>query len=64
MHSYSKILEQIASSFQCTIKNDIMSVENVIDELIKQDCKADCNHSFLEFFEKKTDVQFDIFFGS
>ena len=47
-----------------TIKNDIMSVENVIDELIKQDCKADCNHSFLEFFEKKTDVQFDIFFGS
>jgi len=46
------------------IKNDIMSVENVIDELIKQDCKTYCNHNFLEFFDKQTDVQFGMFFGS
>ena len=46
------------------IKNDIMSVENVIDELIKQDCKTYCNHNFLEFFDKQTDIQFGMSFGS
>jgi len=46
------------------IKNDIMSVENVIDELIKQDCKTYCDHNFLEFFEKQTDIQYGMSFGS
>jgi len=48
------------------IKNDVMSVENVIDELIKQDCKTYCNHHFLEFFEKtkNSDIQFKMCFGS
>ena len=46
------------------IRNDIMSVENVIDELIKQDCNTYCDHHFLEFFDKKTEVRFEMIYGS
>jgi hypothetical protein len=46
------------------INNDVMSYENVIDELIKQNCIADCDHNFLELIVKKTDVQYELWFGS
>ena len=46
------------------IKNDNMTVENVLDELIRQNMTADCNHQFLEGFYKHTDAQYELFFGS
>tara|TARA_R110000823_G_scaffold307946_1_gene431357 strand:- start:374 stop:721 length:348 start_codon:yes stop_codon:yes gene_type:complete len=46
------------------INNDVMSYENVIDELIKQNCVTDCDHNFLELIVKKTDVQYELWFGS
>ena len=46
------------------ITNDNMTIENVIDELIRQNMTADCNHRFLEIFQQQTDAQFCIGFGS
>jgi len=46
------------------INNDVMSYENVIDELIKQNCITDCDHNFLEKIEQKTEVQYELWFGS
>jgi len=46
------------------IQNDNMTIENVIDELIKQNLTTDCDHQFLEGFDKETDIQYSMFFGS
>ena len=46
------------------INNDVMSYENVIDELIKQKLVADCDHRFLELITKTTDIQYSLWFGS
>jgi hypothetical protein len=46
------------------INNDVMSYENVIDELIKQNCITDCDHNFLELIVKQTDIQYELCFGS
>ena len=46
------------------INNDVMSYENVLDELIKQNCFTDCDHNFLEKIEQKTECQYELWFGS
>ena len=46
------------------ITNDNMTVENVIDELIRQNMTADCNHQFFEGFYQATDAQYEMRFGS
>ena len=46
------------------IKNDNMTIENILDELIKQKMTTDCDHHFLEGFEKETDIQWGLCFGS
>lgn len=46
------------------INNDVMSYENVLDELIKQNCFTDCDHNFLEKIEQKTECQWELWFGS
>lgn len=46
------------------INNDVMSYENVIDELIRQELVAECDHRFLELITKQTEVQYNLWFGS
>tara|TARA_B100001094_G_C18142907_1_gene778933 strand:- start:1016 stop:1363 length:348 start_codon:yes stop_codon:yes gene_type:complete len=46
------------------IRNDNMTYENIIDELIKQNMKAECDHRFLESFDKETEMQYGMFLGS
>lgn len=46
------------------IRNDNMTIENIIDELIKQNMTTECDHRFLEGFDKETHIQYSMFFGS
>ena len=41
-----------------------ITVRDAIDGIINSGYEADCNHSFLEGFDKISDVQFEPFFGS
>jgi len=46
------------------INNAEMTVENILDELIKQNMTVECNHQFLERILKQTDAQYELQFGS
>tara|TARA_R100000951_G_scaffold2414_1_gene3800 strand:+ start:4180 stop:4638 length:459 start_codon:yes stop_codon:yes gene_type:complete len=46
------------------ITNDNMTIENILDELIRQNMTADCNHQFFEGFYQATDAQYEMRFGS
>jgi hypothetical protein len=50
--------------YKISNKTGPMTIKYVIQQLIKQGLECDCNHQFLESFDKIDESTFEMFFGS